>query len=88
MGEIPKDCTQNDWSGIDFGPESRPDSSPDGKTTVYRTAPVLTPDGKPVMTDKTETMESKRYSKASGAFIGAGIGATAGALASIAIQLI
>ena len=88
MGEIPKDWTQNDWSGIDFGPESRPDNSPDGKTSVYRTAPVLNSDGKPVMTDKTETLESKRYSKTSGAFIGAGIGAAAGVLASIAIQLI
>ena len=87
MGEIPKDWTQHDWS-IDFGPDHRPDSSPDGNTSVYRTAPVLTSDGKPVMTDKTETLESKRYSTTSGAFIGAGIGAAAGALASIAIQLI
>jgi len=88
MGEIPSDWTQYDWTGFDFGPHHSPDSSPNGKTSVVKTAPVLNEEGKPVMTDKTETIESKKYTKVSGAAIGAAIGAAAGALASVAIQLI
>ena len=88
MGEIPDDWTQHDWSGMDFGPDHSPNSSPDGNVSVYRTAPVLDENGEPVMSDKTETLESKKYSKTSGAFIGAGVGAVAGLLASVAFQLI
>ncbi len=88
LGEIPSDWTQHDWSGINFGPNHSPHSSPSGTTGINRTAPVLDANGKPVMTDKTETLDSKKYSKVSASFIGAGVGAFAGALAGIAFQLI
>lgn len=89
LGNIPTDWYQNDAGHGDPGPiKHSPDYAPKGQTEIHRSAPILDPRGNPLMTDKTETLQSLKFNSAVTTLLGVTIGAAAGFLAAIALRLV
>ncbi len=89
LGKIPNDWYQDDRGSYDRGPVKHDlEYAPKGWNDIHRDDPIVDQRGKPVLIDKTETLHSQKFSSIATTFMGIGIGAAAGFLASIAMKML